>query len=119
MGSATSQITYAVPRTESGLAGLITVDAQPILGTSVAIETSSALQWDLHTQSGWMRLLTSGIRSSVPGSNQLLAQPKSLWALLSTGEYDAGTFSVTATETVSNSLVDSTGQYSFNDSKNW
>ena len=117
IGSVTSRISYAVPRTEGGLVGVITVDVQPVLGSSVAINTSSALQWGLHTGgTGKVALVSSAVRA---GPNQLLAQLTSLWALSSNGEYGGDSFSVTATESVSSFLVDSVGEYSFNDSKNW
>ena len=120
VGSVASRISYT--ETEGGLVGLIKVDAQPVLGTSFAINMSSALQWDLHTQNaGWMSLTSDAARVSAPAnlnSNQLL-QPKPLWALSSTGEYNKETFWATASETLSNSLVDVIGQYSFNGFRNW
>ena len=122
VGSLTSRIFYTVSETDGGVFGRITVDAQPILGSSVAINSNSALQWDLYRDNtGWMRLASDAIRTSVDAtsvSNQL-SQPKLLWALLSTGEYGGGSFLLRASETASNSHVDSTGQYSFADSKNW
>jgi hypothetical protein len=116
IGSLTSQIMYDVPQINDGLIGHITVDAKPILGSSVAISSNSALQWDLHRDNAGLMSLASDATST---SGNQTSQPKPLWSLSSTCEYDGGSFQAAASETVSNSLVDSTGQYKLDSLRNW
>lgn len=120
VGSLAARISYTVPLAESGLVGLIKADVQPIWGTSLAVNTSSALQWDLSAQNTGVITLGSDATSVKLGrGSSPLVQPESLWTLSSRCEYGSGSFHATASETVSNSLVDTSGRYSFQDSKNW
>jgi len=122
VGSMASRISYTVPRTEGGLVCLIKADVHPVMGTSFAINISNALQWDLHTQSAArITLASDAVRLPVSGSSESsqLSQSKPLWALSSECDYGGGSFNAVASETLSKSFVATTGQYSFNDSKNW
>ena len=88
--------------------------------------TANSLSWNIRSDSldKSSIIITSKVdqiatSSNSPGIYQLTPQPKPFWILSSKVEYGEGSFWINASETVSNSLIDSAGLYSFEGLDDW
>lgn len=131
IGAMVGSVDFFVPRSENGRIGRLQVDVLPSLGTFILINTSSLLQWDVSAlDRGWITLTSdasdSGLltlaRDQSTTSALMSYDPNKshpLWTLTSRAEYQEGSFSVVLTETLTNSLIDASGRYSFVGARNW
>ena len=88
--------------------------------------TANSLSWNIRSDSldKSSIIITSKVgqipkEPKSPGNYQLIPQPKPFWILSSKIDYGEGSFKVNASETISNSLIDSVGLYSFDGLDDW
>lgn len=86
--------------------------------------TTNLVSWNIHRDSSQassviMASEVNQVMAPPIGYSKQLVQPKPFWALSSRCEYGSGSFFATALETVTNSHVETAGQYSFKGARDW